>query len=152
MQLYFSANLCFTPFTVHMPKKSITFECTNRNIYLYVCVMWGELNGEKVQREERRSGGPTKRCRVSKLKVKTIKEPSEHESFLTAGAVPFQSQELASCTNRFRKTDAGAADGTFPKTTFSLFFVVFLSTLKTSHVCVQSKMLIYVKRLCCQTS
>lgn len=44
MQLDFSANLCFTPFTVDMPKKrSITFECTNPIIYLYVCVMWGEM-------------------------------------------------------------------------------------------------------------
>lgn len=30
-------------FIVQMPKKSITFECNNPDIYPYVCVMRGEL-------------------------------------------------------------------------------------------------------------
>lgn len=52
------------------------------------------------------------------------------------GAVPFQSQELVGCMNRFRKTEAGVADGTVPKNyLLSLFCLFPLDTENKSYVC-----------------
>lgn len=93
VQLYFSANLSFTEFTVQMPKKSITSECSNLNIYSYVCVM------KKCEE---------KRWRV-RCKLQSVKILSAHNSFWI-GAFLFQNQELASYMIGCRKVEAGVAD------------------------------------------